>query len=240
MSEPVKVTDARLTECLAKLGGECPFCGNTDPECRDREETGESVLYIYDCPKCDRHWTEIYDLTSIAVDADDAAEGETGYSKGPVLPPLDVHELVYRDGILDIKASHPLFVLFATECAKMLNELKAENFLTLTMEHEDIGHFSVIIQKVPGKTPNEKLLEQNKIIEALHVRAEHAESDYHALAEAAGKLAEAAMQIEGYAPVLPDVEDNEEYRIRIDPTVEEIRALRAALAAVRTLLPKES
>ena len=126
MSEPVKVTDARLTECLAKLGGECPFCGNTDPECRDREETGESVLYIYDCPKCDRHWTEIYDLTSIAVDADDAAEGETGYSKGPVLPPLDVHELVYRDGILDIKASHPLFVLFATECAKMLNELKAE------------------------------------------------------------------------------------------------------------------
>ena len=236
MSEPVKkVTDAKLTECLAAGGGVCPFCGSDKTECLNSEHQDDVVIESYaccteDCPGSTSGWRQILSLSEIYVNEDDVAEGETGYSKGPVLPPLDVHELVYRDGILDIKASHPLFVLFATECAKMLNELKAENFLTLTMEHEDIGHFSVIIQKVPGKTPNEKLLAQDKIIEALHVRAEHAESDYHALAEAAGKLAEA---IEDFMPRVS-------FGFAIDADIAAEVVLKDVLAAVRTLLPKES
>ena len=178
----IKVTDARLTECLTK-GGVCPFCGSDKAECLNSESQDDVVIEKWaccteDCPGNVRGWTQILSLSEIYVSEDDVAEGETGYSKGPVLPPLEVHELIYRDGTLDIKASHPVLMLFVEETARLFKECKGENFLTLTMEappttdpDKSLGKFSVVIQKFCGKTPNEKLLEQDKIIADLRAAA---------------------------------------------------------------------
>jgi len=177
---PAKVTDARLTECLAQGGGECPFCGDTDPECLSSEKQDDCFIEVWACRKRDGKWREIYDLVSVAVATDDAAEGETGCSK-PVVPPMEIHELVYKDGKLDIKASHPVLMLLTEECSRLFLACKSENFLTLTMHHESIGHFSVVIQKLDGLTPNEKLLAQDKIIADLRAAAKKlADAAHHA------------------------------------------------------------
>ena len=88
IAKPKKlVTDARLTECLAAGGGECPFCGDSDPELLGSDYEGDVTIERWACRKCDRGWNEIFALSQVSVSAEDAAEGETGYSK-PLPAPL--------------------------------------------------------------------------------------------------------------------------------------------------------
>ena len=88
IAKPKKlVTDARLTECLAAGGGECPFCGDADPELLGSDYEGDVTIERWACRKCDRGWNEIFALSQVSVSAEDAAEGETGYSK-PLPAPL--------------------------------------------------------------------------------------------------------------------------------------------------------
>ena len=93
MSEPAKkVTDARLSECLVKGGAICPFCGSDKAECLNSEHQDDVVIEKWaccteGCPGNVRGWTQILSLSEIYVSEDDAAEGETGYSK-PLPAPL--------------------------------------------------------------------------------------------------------------------------------------------------------
>ena len=82
MSEPVKkVTDAKLTECLAAGGGVCPFCGSDKAECLNSESQDDVVIEKWacctdGCPGNVRGWTQILSLSEIYVSEDDVAEGD--------------------------------------------------------------------------------------------------------------------------------------------------------------------
>jgi len=107
MSEPVKkVTDAKLSECLAKGGGFCPFCGSDKAECLNSEHQDDVVIEKWaccteGCPGNVRGWTQILSLSEIYVSEDDAAEGETGYSK----PPWTQLEKIQDKIISDLRAA---------------------------------------------------------------------------------------------------------------------------------------
>jgi len=102
IAKPKKlVTDARLTECLAAGGGECPFCGDADPELLGSDYEGDVTIERWACRKCDRGWNEIFALSQVSVSAEDAAEGETGYSK----PPWTQLEKIQDKIISDLRAA---------------------------------------------------------------------------------------------------------------------------------------
>ena len=84
-AEPVKVTDARLSECLAAGGGVCPFCGSADGEYLGQDFDANPQMYIdrMACRKCGMEWNELFDLSAISVSCEHAAEGSDGHSKTP-------------------------------------------------------------------------------------------------------------------------------------------------------------
>jgi len=72
---------------------------------------------------------------------------------------LQISELVYKNGQIDIIGSHPIFHILMAEAARMFTLKGATNYLTMTGRDKDGNTYDITIQKVGGKTPIMRLLE---------------------------------------------------------------------------------
>lgn len=85
------------------------------------------------CGKGDCQWPEAED---IAVTRIEATPNEINIE---MKPPMEMM-LAIADGLAN--------------CLKAAN---AKNFLTMTLNHKDLGKLSLTLQRVPGRTPEEEL-----------------------------------------------------------------------------------
>lgn len=69
--------------------------------------------------------------------------------------PVEVKELVWKNGILDLTVSHPLSVLLVNEMASLFKSMGAENYVDITLNHRELGPLVLRIQRANGKTPGQ-------------------------------------------------------------------------------------
>lgn len=67
----------------------------------------------------------------------------------------------FEDGVLEMQFTpHQAAVAnLAFHLGGMLEEQNAKNFVTMDFTHPERGRLSLIVQKVPGKTPTDELKE---------------------------------------------------------------------------------
>ena len=60
-----------------------------------------------------------------------------------------------EEGSAEVQFRHPFACLYVEAFARMLDDPRAINFVTATMESPRHGRFEVIVQRAHGKTPSE-------------------------------------------------------------------------------------
>lgn len=73
------------------------------------------------------------------------------------IPDVMIEELHYIDGKIDMRASHPIFSVLMDEISRMMYLHKGTNFLTFTGKDQEGTVFSITVQKVGGKTPEQEI-----------------------------------------------------------------------------------
>jgi len=89
------------------------------------------------------------------------------------IPEVMLSELQYKDGKIDMIASHPVFHAFVEEATRMFDSAGAINFLSMAGKNSEGIVFDVIIQRTDKKPVSEVLAEKDKEIERLKKRLEH-------------------------------------------------------------------
>lgn len=72
---------------------------------------------------------------------------------------LQISELVYKNGKVDMIGSHPIFHILVDEASRMFSMQGATNFLSMTGTNRQGDTLDITIQKLGGKTPNMRLIE---------------------------------------------------------------------------------
>ena len=72
-------------------------------------------------------------------------------------PELMIEEAHYQNGKLDIRASHPVFVIFIEECSRIFEETAGVNFVCIEGIDKKDRSLVITIQLEGGKTPAARL-----------------------------------------------------------------------------------
>ena len=60
-------TEMEIEECLARGGGECPWCASLQIDIKHVEQIDANVYKKYTCDVCTTKWTEKFTLTAIKI-----------------------------------------------------------------------------------------------------------------------------------------------------------------------------
>jgi len=72
---------------------------------------------------------------------------------GQQIPDVEVKEIHFKDGRMDAILKHPMVYMLANDFVKSFKKEGAVNCLEMAFTHDELGMFTVTIQKVDGKTP---------------------------------------------------------------------------------------
>lgn len=68
-AETLKVMDKRQTDYLKADGFGCPHCGHENTTYAGSDGSGHDMVETYECDKCKKTWTDIYDLVKVDIHA---------------------------------------------------------------------------------------------------------------------------------------------------------------------------